>query len=191
MRWTSQNALPQGCGWVLGWIEVTVGTRWTTAKAASQPATIAQPSHNHRTIKYKQIVNPQPNTNKYKHNHTNKLSTHNQIQTNCHPTTKYNQIQTQPHKQIVNSKPNTNKLLTHNQMQTQPNKQIVNPQSNTNTTTQTNCQPTTDYKQSPLFFLKHSWPPSLLNGQSDETNCKENTVWICDWRPLKAFSNLV
>ena len=112
MRWTSQNALPQGCGWVLGWIEVTVGTRWTTAKAATQPATIAQSNTNklsthnqiqtntntttqtncQLTTKYKQIVNSQPNANtttqtncqptiKYQHNHTNKLSTHNRIQT--------------------------------------------------------------------------------------------------------------
>ena len=155
MRWTSQNALPQGCGWVLGWIEVTVGTRWTTAKAASQPTTIAQ-------------------------SNTNKLSTHNQIQTNTNTTTQTNCQLTTKYKQIVNSQPNAN------------------------TTTQTNCQPTIKYQhnhtnklsthnriQTKLtIFTKHSWPPSLLNGQSDETNWKENTVWICDWRPLKAFSNL-
>ena len=91
---------PQGCGWVWGWIGVTVGTRWTTAKAASQPTTIAQSLHN-------QIqTNCQP---------TIIIA---QIQTNCQPTTiaqsSHDQKPTNCQPKIIIAQPNTNKTTQTN-----------------------------------------------------------------------------
>ena len=95
---------------------VSLGVNWSDGRDSVNDGKGRQSTRNHRTT----IAQP----------------SHNQIQTNCQPTTKYKQIQTQPHKQIINSQPNTNKLSSHNQIQ-----------PNTNTTTQTNCQLKTKYKQ--------------------------------------------
>ena len=91
---------PQGCGWVWGWIGVTVGTRWTTAKAASQPTTIAQSLHNQIQTKCQPtIIIAQIQTNCRPT--TIAQSSHDQKPTNCQPTLSlHSQIQTQPHKQI-------------------------------------------------------------------------------------------
>ena len=85
----------------------------------------------------------------------------------------------------ITAQPNTNKLSTNNYHCTNTNKL---PTHNYHCTTKYKHNHTNKYKQNSLFFVL--WYPSLLN---DETNWKENTVWICDWRPLKAFStdNLV
>ena len=95
---------------------VSLGVNWSDGRDSVNDGKGRQSTHNHRTIKYKQIVNPQTNTNTT-------------TQTNCQLTTKY--------KQIVNSQPNantttqtncqptikyqhnhTNKLSTHNRIQT-------------------------------------------------------------------------